>query len=188
MLRSRKANFVLDQAGASLLEFAIVFPLLLMIFFGIITLGLNNVDRELHYLSLMKFGRILATGHPQISIACDSQELKSMLYSGDATLTDGTIQNLFSGLSSLKYKPEVDQTTYTINEFYYNPSDPTPSGYYYLTINLEARRDCLFCDVDLGTGVSVNFERLADAKDKFFFLLEETSPLWKCRTTGLESP
>ncbi len=188
MLRSRKVNFIFDQAGASLLEFAIVFPLLLMIFFGVISLGLNNVDRELHYLSVMKFGRILSTGHPQTSIACDSEELKAMLYSGEVTFPDGTLQNLFTGLTALGYNPEEDQTTYTISKFFYNPTDPTESGYYYLTINLDARRDCLFCDVDLGTGVSVNFERLAETKDKFFFLLEESSPLWNCRTTGLDAP
>lgn len=171
-----------NQRGAVLVEFVIVFPLLLLITFGIIFIGLNISQRELYQASLLRFGRVLGTGHSEIlpEFVCQPSYLTQLLITGKSAAPDSSASDLassptlFPSLDQAGFKADaVTASKYSIKQLIPNTGSSTPR-WYYLTIELSANLNYAICMPGIGCLNNGKIE------EKNFFILEANSPLLGC--------
>lgn len=161
------------EAGATIIEFVVVFPVLILIFFGIINTTLNLSDRKLSDFVFHNLSRKLSTGTLPVGYDyCSPNSLKEYLLNG--IQISGQPNKVFLGLADLKVKNSLE------NDENINFCRSEYFGYDYLKITPNIKLDCMICSMGIP-----GFQVLAELSQPFITLIEPASPLLNCSTTQL---
>jgi len=109
----------LDQKGATIVEFALILPVLCMLLLGVLDLGYRSYVTSIIQGSLHEAARMATVGNVQNSVI--DQHVRDRLhdFSGDATIT--TSMRSYADFSGVRMPETITQDTVPIGS--YNPGD-----------------------------------------------------------------